>query len=156
MEGKKTSLETESVDFRAVVNFLSTMLEKRSTLINHLDTQINLLIGINSAIFIFSLSRFLDDKGDLPMLVISFFAGLSTLIALVAVHPPKLTRKRGQEESLMYNKKILSFPSSSKYEKELFDAVSDKKKIVNQYALEIYNITKYYYRPKRGLFNLAR
>lgn len=84
------------------------------------------------------------------------FSAMATVIALLAIHPPRFMRKTGQEESLMFTKRIANFASFQEYEKELVKILDKPEKIVNQYAIELYNLSKYYYRPKRSLFNLAR
>ncbi|PIZ89303.1 MAG: hypothetical protein COX90_00025 [Candidatus Nealsonbacteria bacterium CG_4_10_14_0_2_um_filter_38_17] len=110
------------------------------------------------AIFIFSASIFQNERGEisLPFLTLALFSIISTFVGLFAIHPFRFMRKRGQEESLMYNKEIISFPSFLEYAQELKRITNDKEAIINQYAKEIYNICKYYYRPKRELFHLAR
>jgi hypothetical protein len=65
-------------------------------------------------------------------------------------------RKRNQEESLMYNKKVSSLKSANEYAKQLGYSMEDEKNITEQFAIEIYNLCKYCYRPKRELFNLSR
>ena len=110
------------------------------------------------AIFVFSASKFPGESGDISLafLVLSIFSLLSTLVGLFAIHPPKWMRKRGQEESLMYNKKISSFPSSVEYGDQLLNVMTGQEEMARQYAVELYNISKYYYRPKRNLFHIAR
>ena len=90
------------------------------------------------------------------LLIVSVFSATSSFISLLAIHPPKVLRKRNQIESLMYNKKIASLKSSKEYARQLENIFSDEKKIIEQFSIEIYNLCKYYYRPKRKLFNLSR
>jgi len=111
---------------------------------------------MSSAIFIFSSSRLLSSKPAIGFFVLGFFAALSAIFGLLAIHPPKIMRKRGQNESLMYNKKISNFFSSGDYKNELDKLLGDQDKITNQYAVEIYNLCAYYYRPKRKLFTYSR
>ena len=84
------------------------------------------------------------------------FAGASALVGLLAVHPPRFMRKRGQPESLLYKKKIESFSSPAEYEKAVLLAMKTPAKTREQYAIEIYNLCKYYYSPKRKLFHVSR
>ncbi len=83
-------------------------------------------------------------------------AGISALVALFAVHPPRFMRKRGQKESLLYNKNISSFSSFKEYAQEIKKVTTDKDAMIEQYAIEIYNLARYYYNPKRKLFHLSR
>ena len=57
---------------------------------------------------------------------------------------------------MMYNKKIVEFPSHKEYNSAVQELIKDKEKIIEQYSLETFNIYKYYYRPKRRLFNISR
>src|SRR3990167_7052656 len=132
-------------DIGATIRFLNGILEKRDTFARHIDSQVQILIGLSSATFLFSGSNLLGT-----------FAALAALVGLLAIHPPRFMRKRGQNESLMYNKKISSFASSSKYEEELRRVVGDQDALIKQYSIEIYNLSKYYYQPKRKLFRISR
>ena len=136
--------------------FLDETLEKTYTFAQHLDTQTNVLVGLSTAIFLFSMSRFISTTEELSFLVLGFFSGLSSLIGLFAIHPPKFMRKRGQEESLMYHKNIIKFSSPQEYYKKLRDMIDNRDSVMAEYATEIYNVSKYYYRPKRKLFHMAR
>jgi hypothetical protein len=135
---------------------LDGILEKSYEFAQHLDNQTNILVSVNVAIFLFSLSSYLSYAHATPFLLLSIFSGLSCLIGLLAIHPPKMMRKRGQEESLMYNKHIASLPSAKAYAQELSSIIENKDAIIRQYAIEIYNVAKFYYRPKRRLFHLTR
>ena len=137
-------------------HFADRTLEKSYAFAQHLDTQTNILVGVSTAIFLFSLSRVLSEGGHLPFVLLSFFAGLSSFVGLFAIHPPKFMRKRGQEESLMYHKHIIGFSSPAEYAKQILAVVDDENRIIKEYATEIYNVSKYYYRPKRILFHMAR
>ncbi len=158
MNNKEKSSNNSNCDFGCSLAFLNGVLRKTTSFVQHLDTQINILIGISLGIFIFSASRFPGENGDISLafLVLTIFSLLSTLVGLFAIHPPKWLRKRGQDESLMYNKKISNFSSSAEYGDELLNVMSSQEEIVRQYAVELYNISKYYYRPKRNLFHIAR
>lgn len=135
---------------------LEGLVQKSRNIADHVDSQTNIIIGVSAAVFVFSLSRILDETIELPFLVISIFSGASTIIGLLAIHPPNSMRKCGQKESIMYNRSISSFKSPSDYAKALAQTMASEKRILEEYATEIYNLSKYYYRPKRRLFHLAR
>jgi len=138
-------------------HFADRTLEKSYAFAQHLDTQTNILVGVSTAVFLFSLSRVLSEAaGQAPFVVLSFFAGLSSFVGLFAIHPPKFMRKRGQEESLMYHKQIIGFSSPLEYARQILAVIDDENRIIKEYATEIYNVSKYYYRPKRRLFHMAR
>lgn len=136
--------------------FLEELIEKSYQFVLNLDSQTNILVGVSSAIFLFSVSRFLEVTQDVTFLVLAVFAAASALVGLFAIHPPRFMRKRGQEESLMYHKHIVGFRSPKEYARELLKVIGNKNRITEEFATEIYNVSKYYYRPKRKLFHLAR
>lgn len=136
--------------------FLEELIEKSYQFPLHLDTQTNILVGVSSAIFLFSISSFLEITKDAAFLVLAVFSALSALVGLFAIHPPRFMRKRGQTESLMHHKHIVSFRSPKEYSQKLLQIIGDKRRVTEEFATEIYNVSKYYYRPKRKLFHLAR
>jgi preprotein translocase subunit Sss1 len=140
----------------STAQFLEGIVQKHYSFSQHLDNQVNIIVGVSTAIFLFSLSRFLGGEGNAPLLVLSVFSGVTLFVGLFAIHPPAIMRKRGQEESISYNKKIASYKTSKEYWKALREVLDDKEEIIRQYATETYNVSKFYYRPKRKLFHLAR
>lgn len=118
--------------------------------------QINIIIGISIAVFTFSISRISAGDESIPLYIVGACSALSAIAGLYAIHPPKFMRKRGQSESLLYNKTITGAKSAENYQKQLENVIGNSDEIVRQYALEIYNMAAYYYRPKRDLFKLSR
>lgn len=153
---KKETLLDKEVEMLSIIEFLGQMQNKSVTFTHQLDMQSSILIGITSAIFIFSLSEFFSGTKELALVILGIFSALSTFVALLAIHPPRFMRKAGQEESLMFSKKIANFPSAAVYKEELLKILDKPTELVDQYAVELYNLSKYYYRPKRNLFNFAR
>lgn len=139
----------------AEVNLLANILQKGVDFTRHIDMQSNVLIGISSAVFLFAATKIPNDLNG-AFLLLGFFSALATITALMAVHPPRFMRKRGQKESLLYNKRIVAFPSAEEYRRELAHVVGSQDAILQQYATEIYNIYKYFYLPKRRLFKASR
>ncbi len=142
----------------ALIDFFNGLTQKHTEFAQHIDNQASILIGLNTAIFAFIASGLAKMGGVTPLyfVVLIFFSVLSGVLALLAVHPPSFMRKRGQRESfLLYNKKISSF-QSDEYLIELKKILIDTDKLINEFGLEVYNIAKYYYRPKRTLFTYSR
>jgi Family of unknown function (DUF5706) len=133
-----------------------TTLSKINDITQHLDHQSNILIGLGSGVFVFAAAGYEKDSANIALLVMAIFSALSALVGLIAIHPLKSMRKRGQEESMLYNKKIAGYSSAAAYEKDLAKITADPKKIQSEYSKEIYNLCKYYYRPKRKLFHVSR
>lgn len=138
------------------VRFLGSVLAKTDGFVRHLDSQSNMLLGISSAVFVFSASQIKNNDLWVFFLIVCLFSFVSSIISLLAIHPPKYMRKRDQAESLMYNKKIASFDSPGDYSLALSEILGDQEKITGEVGTEIYNLCKYYYRPKRKMFNLSR
>ena len=146
-------------DLGAGTRFLGNILYKTIGLVQHMDTQISILLGTSSAIFLFSLSRAVVDKESSIskyFYILIFFSLLSSIVCLLSVHPPRWLRKRNQKESLLYNKTISEFYSPDEFESKLLGIMGKQDLLTKEYSKEIYNLAKYYYRPKRKLFNLAR
>jgi|GEM_PF-1640000 len=156
-DNEKTSNSTP-VNAEAVIDFLDSALQKVSDFSRHMDNQTNILVVLSSGIFILSASNIRTEDGSLliSLLILAIFSLFSAIIALFSVLPPWFMRKKGQEESLLYNKKITEFESPLQYGKELLKVSQDLDTITQQYALELYNLSQYYYRPKRYLFKIAR
>lgn len=147
----------EEVSFGNKILVLNTNLQKVVGLINQIDLQVNITMVLGSAAFIFSVSNI--SKNSQPhysLVVLGIFSALSALSALMAIHPPRFMRKRGQEESIFYHRKIAAFPSMEEYRDNIKGILSDEGNIVEEYSKEIYNLSKYYYRPKREFFRAAR
>ncbi|MBI4433181.1 hypothetical protein HY632_00255 [Candidatus Uhrbacteria bacterium] len=142
-------------DLGATMRLLNAVLEKSTTRIQHIDTQINVLVGLSSALFVFSASQALA-TGYFFFLALALTGASAALLALFAIHPPRIMRKRGQTESLFYNRTIESFPSAQAYAQHLQKLVGQSTALVEEYAREAYNLSKFYYRPKRELFRASR
>lgn len=142
-------------DFQGNVSFLSNISDKTTSLIEHIDSQINIIIGISSAIFLYSSSQ-INAVHPIIFPILSIFSAISIIIGLFAVHPPRSMRKRGQKESILYNKTISSCANSDEYSKKLGEVVGNLSKIKENYAREIFNMSTFYYRPKRRLYRWSR
>jgi hypothetical protein len=151
-KNKKIPVSPETTYF-----FLSGVLQKAENFARHMDNQTSILVGLSSGLFILSVSQIKAENMAffVPLLFLAIFSLFAALVAMFALIPPKFMRKRGQKESLLYNKKIAGC-FSEQYRKELKDVSLDLNKIIDEYSLEIYNICRYYYRPKRRLFKLSR
>lgn len=158
MPKSKNSSKYKTVSQETALFFLSGALQKAENFARHMDNQISILVGLSSGLFILSVSQIKPENSDVffPLLLFIPFSLAAALLAIFALIPPRFMRKKGQKESLLYNKEIISLGSAERYAKELKEIVRDFDKIREQYALEIYNICRYYYRPKRRLFKISR
>jgi ABC-type transport system involved in cytochrome bd biosynthesis fused ATPase/permease subunit len=135
---------------------LNEILRKADEYSRHIDTQANIIIGISSALFLFSGTQIEKGENEYFLFTLAVFSALSAFTGLMAIHPPEFMRKRGQKESLFYNRKVASFRSAEDYSPEMEKILETEESITREMTTEIYNLYKYYYRPKRNLFNVAR
>jgi hypothetical protein len=149
-------MKKSACDLSDEIRVLMGIVDKTTKLIQHLDTQTNILIGISSAIFVFMTAGLKYGNLNIPLLVLGVFSAIAALTGLFAIHPPRFMRKKGQQESLMYNKNIGNFQSSAVYQKKLEKVFESREALLKQYAMEIHNLAKYYYQPKRKIFKLSR
>jgi hypothetical protein len=114
-------------------------------------------VGLSSGLAILSASQIKAENITFiaPLFLLASFSLLSASIGIFALIPPKFMRKKGQKESLLYNKEIARC-YCEQYKKDIKSISLDLNKIIDEYSLEIYNICRYYYRPKRRLFKLSR
>lgn len=142
----------------AAVIFLNGLLQKFSSYTQHIDTQSNMVVGLGSAMFVFSASRFHLDNGGISwsLFVLAVSSGLAALVGLLAINPPRLMRKRGQSESLFFHTKVSQYSSADQYYEEVMAMLESEKDFVKQASVEAYNLARYYYKPKRTLFLVAR
>lgn len=150
----KDTLESSRISEVIVLNGLY---QKIWSYTEHIDIQTNVIVVLSSAIFVLALpNSFRGNQASWPYLILSLFSGISVICALFSLNPPKFMRKKGQKESVFYHHKIVELPSAENYFAELWPVLKDEKKLVNEYAVEIYNLCNFFYFPKRRLFNWAR
>jgi len=124
---------------------------------NNIDTQLNILIGISSALFAFSFTKYESGASGIVYLIMGIFSAATVCIGLAGVHPFRFLRKvKGADRGAFSNKIIVKFDDPDEYAKTLLDSFSNRELIAKEYAREIYRIVKYYYRPKREMYRLAR
>lgn len=145
----------EEIDDAFVLN---EILHKINGNTEHIDIQTNNLVILSSALFAFSAQGFLLwDKGThLYLLILALFSSLAAVIGLFALNPPAFMDKRGQRDSKFYTHGIASYKSAEEYYESIKKMLESKQKTTEQFALEIYNLSKFSYTPKRNLFNLSK
>ncbi len=144
-------------DLQGAVEFLNSTSEKIIDTTRNVDSHANVLLGLGMAVFALAINEMMtSEKLHITFSLIAFFSGVSSIVALLAIRPPRFLIKKGQKESLMYTREIASFESSEKYAQALKKTVSSDDSLFNEFATEIYNLSRYYYLPKRKLFSLSR
>lgn len=155
----KTKKQKEYVekDLQAVVAFLDGLSNKIIERTRNIDSQSNVLIGLSTGIFLLAINEMMNsERLHITLSLVAFFSALSAIVALLAIRPPSFMVLKGQKQSLLYTQKIANFSSAKKYATELKKILKRDEDIFHQYAIEIYNLSKYYYRPKRMLFAISR
>jgi hypothetical protein len=156
---KGTKMSLEQLEERQIdqsdLEFLNEITGKVGNMSEHIDNQVNILIGFASAIFLFTINGYVTGQ-KYPILILAVFAAASICIGLVAIHPFRFLRRRGKIESIMSGKKITACKDASVYEAMLHEVMSTRDKIIHEYSIEIFNRHKYYYEPKRKLYTLTR
>jgi len=137
---------------------LNEILHKINGNTEHIDIQINNIVILSSALFAFSATGYLSGSPNAHyyLLILALFSSLSAVAGLISLNPPSYFDKRGQKDSRLYSHGISSYKSPEEYHAAIKEMIADKEKTVEQYALEIYNLSKFLYLPKRKLFNLSR
>lgn len=140
----------------AVVSFLIGAIDKANSMVQHIDDQTNILTGVGTAIFVFAAARYDSAGNKLVFLLLGTFAALSAITSLFALHPPRFMRKKGQAESLIFPSNIARMSSVDSYVIAIAETVRSQAKVVEECSTELYNISRYYYLPKRKLYRIAR
>lgn len=153
--------EDEIKDFKEEIDdvfVLNEILHKINGNTEHIDIQINNLVILSSALFAFSATGFLSSNSAVHfyLLILALFSSLAAITGLFALNPPAFLDQRGQKGSKFYTHGIANYKSPEEYSEAIKTMLADKKKTVEQYALEIYNLSKFSYLPKRNLFNLSK
>ncbi|QQG41895.1 MAG: hypothetical protein HYV90_01120 [Candidatus Woesebacteria bacterium] len=137
---------------------LNEVLHKINGNTEHIDIQVNNLVILGSALFAFSATGYISGGPTIHyyLLVLALFSSLSAVTGLLALNPPGFLDKRGQKDSKLYTHGIAGYKFQEDYYEAIKTMLADKEKTVEQYALEIYNLSKFSYLPKRKLFNLSK
>ncbi|NTU67156.1 MAG: hypothetical protein HGB08_04520 [Candidatus Moranbacteria bacterium] len=144
-------------DLQATIVFLGWLADKIVNSTRNVDAQANIVMGLSTGIFVLAVNEISSsDRFYFTLMFAAAFSAVSAVIALLAIRPLSVMLKNGHEESMFFTRKISSFPSAKKYSEELIKILKTDDEIFYQYGMEIYNLSKYYYRPKRNLYAIAR
>lgn len=136
-----------------IFDTLKLCMEKTNSNARYIDSQVNILLGISSAVFIYSISKASENSA---FFIMGLLSAIASIISILAIHPPRFIRGTGGLKTIFYNKTISNFNSSNDYKNEIIKISQNKDKLIEQFTNEIYNLSKYYYQPKRKLFHFAR
>lgn len=137
------------------ITFLSDNLKKQVDKSNHHDTRANYILGVAVAIFIFSLTQIAgNDPGKIGFLIIAVSSLTVCVLSLFTIKPPRLKKKKRENESLFYHDKIASY-SPEEYSSRLKETLKNQDLIIEQYAQEIHNLVTYHIMARKRFFRYA-
>ncbi len=136
------------------IRFLTDILRKQTALRNQIESRANITIGFSTAILAFTLSQSLQGKTNTGLIIILSFSILALLSGLLALKPLQLFTSKGQAQSVFYHTAIAKQDLAT-YTKKLKDITNSEQKVLEQYALEIHNMTYHSIRIKKFLSNLS-
>jgi len=157
MENEKNNAKCINDD-QVTINFLEGLSNKIIDITHTVDSHANVMIGINTGIFVLVVSQlFKTDTLKITMGVVAFFSMISAFCAMLAIRLPRFFTKRyPHEESLLHAPRISKFNSADIYAEELQKILANEDETFRQYSLEVYNLSKYYYLPKRRMLAWSR
>ena len=136
------------------IRFLTDILRKQIDLRNQLETRANVTMGFSATIVAFTMNYFIQGKETFGSVIIMFASMLAILSSLLSLKPPKLFSRKGQKQSVFYHTAISSV-SPEKYISSLQKITSNEKTVIEQYGLEIYNLTKHSIHYKKFFAHIA-
>ncbi len=154
---KKVNLE-DCNDRLLTIGFLENLSQKIIDATHTVDTHANVMIGVNTGIFIFVISKlFENDSLRITMGVVALFSACSIIAAMLAIRLPRIVTKRYcHEESVLHAPRIAKFGSADQYADTLKKMINNEDEILKQHSLEAFNLSKYYYKPKRRMLAWSR
>jgi hypothetical protein len=156
---KKINLENiEDNERLLTVSFLEGLTEKIIDATHTVDTHANVMIGINTGIFIFVISKLFEYESlKITMGVVALFSACSVIAAMLAIRLPRVITKRyAHEESVLHAPRISKFKSANEYAITLKKMLKNEDEMLKQHSLEAFNLSKYYYAPKRRMLAWSR
>jgi hypothetical protein len=123
------------------IRFVGDVLKKQMNLVRQIERRSNVALGFSGAVLTFALGV---GGGSLrpEMTIVMVAAAISVAFCLLSLKPPKLLSKKRQQESLFYHTAIAN-RQPEQYVAELKGVSEDLDQVLEQYALEIYNLTKH-------------
>lgn len=153
---KQKKIKRAKISDEIKIKFLSDALEKCLRIQACYEWRANIIIGISSLIFIYSLTNLFDtnERGTTGFLIISFFCLVSLIFSLYSLKSPQFYKKIGLKESILQPSIIIRYSkdiAAQKYKKLL----SAPQNLIDEYILEIYNISASTIQFKKKLSRLA-
>ncbi len=144
-------------DLQGKAGFLQGLTEKIIEATRAVDNHANVMVGINTALFALVITiLFQVEHMKATLGIIALFSAASAIAAAFAIRLPHLLANTCHPESLFYVRHIASYPSADAYATQLRAAITDDEVFFRHYAREMYNLSTYYYIPKRRMLTWSR
>ena len=144
-------------DLQGKAGFLQGLTEKIIEATRAVDNHANVMVGINTALFALVITMlFQVEHLKATLGIIALFSAASAIAAVFAIRLPHILAHKRHPESLFYARHIASYPSADAYAAQLRAVVADERELFRQYAREAYNLSVYYYLPKRRMLSWSR
>ena len=144
-------------DLQGKTGFLQGLTEKIIEATRAVDNHANVMVGINTALFALVITiLFQVDHLKITLGIIAIFSAASAIAAVFAIRLPHMLAHTRHPESVFYARHIASYPSADAYAAQLRAVIADDEALFLQYAREAYNLSTYYYIPKRRMLSWSR
>jgi hypothetical protein len=149
--------QQEIDELQGKVAYLQSLTEKIIDSTRTIDNHANVMVGLNTAIFALVMSMLFEaDHLKLTMGIVALFSLLSAIAAVFAIRLPRLFSRKNYPMSLFHTRRIAQFDSADQYAQELRNVIQSDGSLFAEYAREAYNLSKYYYTPKRRMLTWSR
>lgn len=145
-------------DFQSKVNYLQGLTEKIIESTHTLDNTANVMVGLNTAVFALVTSMLFESEHlQITLGIIAFFCVLSIFFAVFAIRLPHiLSNRKHHRKSLFHARRIAEYDCAETYAKALHKVIHNEEELFEEYAREAYNLSRYYYMPKRRMLTWSR
>lgn len=144
-------------DVQGKVAYLQGLTEKIIDSTRTIDNHANVMVGLNTAIFALVISMLFEKETlRMTMGVIALFSAASAVAAIFAIRLPRIVARKGHTMSLFHTRRIAQYESAEHYARALQKNLRSDDDVFTEYAREAYNLSKYYYIPKRRMLTWSR
>lgn len=153
----KNNILDDDCNSSSSISFLEGLTKKIIDATHTVDGHANVMVGINTGIFILVVSKLFEiDTLRITMGIVAIFSFVSAIFAILAIRLPRVFVQNKREESILHANRIAEFGSAESYADELHKMLQSDREVFRQHALEAYNLSRYYYVPKRRMLTWSR
>lgn len=139
-----------------LISMLNKILKKQESQWFNYETRASIILAFSASIFVLIAKDLFENNNHhlkISIVVFAFTLLIVIILSLLTIRPLKFLRKKNQEESLMYAGRIKKM-GKEKYTQELIKMTGNKEKIIEEYAMEIYNLVTYAIAPRKKMFRM--